>query len=163
VCIESYPSFQEWVEWTVLQNDILPEAKWIAELNHWDHNFHLNDIRVLLEENFTFPTAGVITGGFPCQDFSHAGKRKGFDVDRGTLYQSYQSYVKVVKRVRQFLFVVENVNGLLIMPGNTIDKIMDDFTLVGYEVKYQLSRKQALKTLLNLNLWNKLDKIHSLF
>uniref|UniRef100_A0A6C0D1Q4 Uncharacterized protein n=1 Tax=viral metagenome TaxID=1070528 RepID=A0A6C0D1Q4_9ZZZZ len=40
---------------------------------------------------------------------------------------------------------------------------MDDFTLVGYEVKYQLSRKQALKTLLNLNLWNKLDKIHSLF
>jgi len=120
---------------TVLQNDILPEAKRIAELNHWDHNFHLKDIRNLLEDNFIFPTADVITGGFPCQDFSHAGKRKGFDVDRGTLYQSY---VELVKRVRPILFVAENVNGLLTMPGNPIDKIIDDFTAVGYEVKYQL-------------------------
>jgi len=120
---------------TVFQNDILPEAKRFAELNNWNHNFHLKDIRDLLKENFDFPSADVITGGFPCQDFSNAGKRKGFDSDRGTLYQSY---VELVKRVKPIIFVAENVNGLLTMPGNPINTIIADFTAVGYEVKYQL-------------------------
>ena len=120
----------------VFQNDILPAAKKLAELNKWNHNYTLKDIRdLLLEENYTFPSAEVITGGFPCQDFSHAGKRKGFDSNRGTLYQSY---VEVVKRVKPLLFIAENVNGLLTMAGNPIQKIMDDFAAVGYEVKYQL-------------------------
>ena len=119
----------------VFQNDILPEAKKIAELNKWNHNFHLKDIRDLLKENFNFPQSEVITGGFPCQDFSHAGKRKGFDSNRGTLYQSY---VELVKRVKPLVFVAENVNGLLTMPGEPIKKIIDDFSKVGYEVKYQL-------------------------
>ena len=101
----------------VFQNDILPSAKDIAELNNWDHNFHLKDIRDMLKENFNFPDAQVITGGFPCQDFSHAGKRKGFDSNRGTLYQSY---VEVVKKVKPLVFVAENVNGLLTMPGEPI-------------------------------------------
>ena len=120
---------------TVFQNDILPEAKRVAELNNWNHNFQLKDIRDLLKEEFSFPAADVITGGFPCQDFSHAGKRKGFDAARGTLYQSY---VELVKRVKPIIFVAENVNGLLTMPGAPINKIIADFTAVGYEVKYQL-------------------------
>jgi DNA (cytosine-5)-methyltransferase 1 len=119
----------------VFQNDILPEAKKIAELNTWNHNFHLKDIRDLLKEDFTFPNAEVITGGFPCQDFSHAGKRKGFDSNRGTLYQSY---VELVNRIKPLIFVAENVNGLLTMPGEPIKKIIADFSTVGYVVKYQL-------------------------
>jgi DNA-cytosine methyltransferase len=70
-----------------------------------------------------------------CQDFSHSGKRKGFESNRGTLYQSY---VEVVKRVKPFIFVAENVNGLLTMPGEPIKQIIDDFSKVGYIVKYQL-------------------------
>lgn len=119
----------------VFQNDILPVAKKVAELNKWNHNYTLKDIRDCITDNYEFPSADVITGGFPCQDFSHAGKRKGFDADRGTLYQSY---VEVVKRVKPIIFVAENVNGLLTMAGNPIQKIMDDFAAVGYEVKYQL-------------------------
>ena len=120
----------------VFQNDILPAAKKVAELNKWNHNYILKDVRDLLkEDNYVFPDADVITGGFPCQDFSHAGKRKGFDSNRGTLYQSY---VEVVKRVKPIIFVAENVNGLLTMAGNPIQTIMDDFSAVGYEVKYQL-------------------------
>jgi DNA (cytosine-5)-methyltransferase 1 len=119
----------------VFQNDILPEAKRVAELNAWNHNYHLKDIREMLKENFEFPAADVITGGFPCQDFSHAGKRKGFDSSRGTLYQSY---IEVIKKVKPLVFVAENVNGLLTMPGEPIKKIIDDFSKVGYEVKYQL-------------------------
>ncbi len=119
----------------VFQNDILPEAKRIAELNKWNHNYHLKDIRDLIKENYTFPDADIITGGFPCQDFSHAGKRKGFDSSRGTLYQSF---VEVVKKVKPLIFVAENVNGLLTMPGEPIKTIIKDFSEVGYEVKYQL-------------------------
>jgi len=119
---------------TVFQNDILPEAKRIAELNNWNHNYQLKDIRTLLHENFAFPAADVITGGFPCQDFSHAGKRQGFDAARGTLYQSY---VELVRRIKPVMFVAENVNGLLTMPG-AIETIIADFSAVGYEVKYQL-------------------------
>lgn len=120
---------------TVLQNDILPEAKRISELNAWNHNFILKDLRDLLNEHYVFPKADVITGGFPCQDFSHAGKRQGFDSTRGTLYQSY---VEVVKQVKPLIFVAENVNGLLTMPGEPIKQIISDFSAVGYEVKYQL-------------------------
>ena len=120
---------------TVLQNDILPEAKRISELNAWNHNFILKDLRDLLKENYVFPKADVITGGFPCQDFSHAGKRQGFDSTRGTLYQSY---VEVVKQVKPLIFVAENVNGLLTMPGEPIKQIISDFSAVGYEVKHQL-------------------------
>jgi DNA (cytosine-5)-methyltransferase 1 len=119
----------------VFQNDILSEAKRFAELNHWSYNYHLKDIRDLLKENYHFPKADVIIGGFPCQDFSHAGKRLGFDSIRGTLYQSY---IEVVKRVQPLIFVAENVNGLLTMPNEPIKKIISDFSEVGYEVKYQL-------------------------
>jgi len=119
----------------VFQNDILPAAKKVAELNKWNHNYTLKDIRDCITDNYVSPSADVITGGFPCQDFSHAGKRKGFDSNRGTLYQSY---VEVVKRVKPIIFVAENVKGLLTMAGNPIQKIMDDFAAVGYEVKYQL-------------------------
>jgi DNA (cytosine-5)-methyltransferase 1 len=120
---------------TVFQNDILPEAKQICELNGWNSSaYQLKDIRDLLKDNYAFPTADVITGGFPCQDFSHAGKRQGFDSSRGNLYQSY---VELVRRVKPIIFVAENVNGLLTMPGDPIKKIVEDFS-VGYDVKYQL-------------------------
>ena len=130
---------------TVFQNDILPAAKKIAGLNQWDHNFHLKDVRdMLADTDFVFPQADIVTGGFPCQDFSHAGKRKGFQsgvqqvadgTNRGTLYQSF---VEVVNRVKPIVFVAENVQGLLTMPGNPIQQIMADFAAVGYEVKHQL-------------------------
>jgi DNA (cytosine-5)-methyltransferase 1 len=125
----------------VFQNDILHEAKRIAELNHWDHNYHLRDIRDLLTENYEFPSADVVTGGFPCQDFSHAGKRQGLSSERGTLYQSF---VEVVKRVKPLIFVAENVNGLLTMPGQPIQQIIRDFTAVGYDVIHQLIKCEEI-------------------
>lgn len=125
----------------VFQNDILPIAKQIAEWNGWASNYQLRDIRELLEEKFEFPHAEVIIGGFPCQDFSHAGKRKGFNSQRGTLYQAY---VEVVRRVQPFVFVAENVNGLLTMKGEPIQQIVRDFTEVGYDVAYQLIKCEEI-------------------
>jgi DNA (cytosine-5)-methyltransferase 1 len=120
---------------TVFQNDILKSAKEIAEWNGWAHNYVLKDIKELLDGNYEFPEADVVTGGFPCQDFSHSGKRKGLETSRGTLYQSF---VEVVKRVKPTIFIAENVNGLLTMKGKPIEQIISDFSDVGYQVKYQL-------------------------
>ncbi len=80
--------------------------------------------------------ADIVLGGFPCQDFSHAGKRKGFNSKRGVLYQSM---AEVIKRTRPLLFVGENVRGLLTMDnGEAIKTIIKDFEKLGYYVRYKL-------------------------
>ena len=81
-------------------------------------------------------TADIVTGGFPCQDFSLAGKRRGLKANRGKLYQSM---VEVVRRLKPALFVAENVKGLLTIDnGGAIDLITDDFSELGYTVNYKL-------------------------
>lgn len=78
----------------------------------------------------------VVLGGFPCQDFSVAGKRKGFEGNRGRLYQSM---VETVKKTRPAIFVAENVRGLLSMDdGKAIETIVKDFADLGYKVVYKL-------------------------
>jgi len=119
----------------VFQNDILRSAHQIAEQNGWAHNYVEEDIRELLKKGHPFPEADVVVGGFPCQDFSHAGKRQGFDSERGTLYRAF---VDVVRLIQPAAFIAENVNGLLTMKGNPIDIIVADFASIGYDVRYQL-------------------------
>ena len=79
-------------------------------------------------------SADVVLGGFPCQDFSLAGKRKAFDTKRGQLYLSM---VGVVKRLRPAIFLAENVKGLLSIDG-AIETIRSDFAELGYDVNYRL-------------------------
>ncbi|MBU2592589.1 DNA cytosine methyltransferase [Patescibacteria group bacterium] len=80
--------------------------------------------------------ADVVLGGFPCQDFSHAGKRRGFTSKRGLLYQSM---VEVVKKTDPLIFVAENVKGLMTMDdGDALKIIIKDFEELGYDVVYKL-------------------------
>lgn len=120
----------------IFQNDILPIAKKIAIWNKWNcPEYNLEDIRILLKKpNFNLPTVDVVIGGFPCQDFSHAGKRTGLSTNRGTLYQSF---IQIIQMCKPLLFVAENVHGILTMNG-VIEKIVTDFSTCGYNVQYQL-------------------------
>jgi len=101
------------------------------------------DIVQILKGNYPDPfsprmpeKAIVVLGGFPCQDFSLAGKREGFEGKRGKLYRSM---VETVKRLRPAVFVAENVKGLLSMDnGHAIDKIKKDFAELGYDVTHKL-------------------------
>jgi len=78
----------------------------------------------------------VVIGGFPCQDFSHAGNRKGFSCSRGNMYLSMGH---VIERTRPKLFLAENVKGLLTLgDGAAIKKITKDFKNIGYNVEYRL-------------------------
>ncbi|QPA30055.1 DNA cytosine methyltransferase [Thermaerobacillus caldiproteolyticus] len=83
-----------------------------------------------------FPKADIVLGGFPCQDFSLAGKRRGLTVERGRLYLQMK---RVIDAVRPKAFVAENVKNLMMMENGLILKtIIDDFKDSGYNVYYHL-------------------------
>ncbi len=111
--------------------------------NYFDHDIVCGDITQILDGNpnsfFDKPLpehADIVIGGFPCQDFSHAGKRKGFNAKRGLLYQSM---CEVVRRTKPILFVAENVKGLTTMDdGRALKTIINDFEKLGYNVTYKL-------------------------
>ncbi len=74
----------------------------------------------------------VITGGFPCQAFSYAGKKRGFEDTRGTLFYEF---ARCVKEVQPKIFVAENVKGLLTHDkGKTINTILEVFSELGYTI-----------------------------
>jgi DNA (cytosine-5)-methyltransferase 1 len=80
--------------------------------------------------------ADVVLGGFPCQDFSVAGKRLGLNSKRGNLYKAM---AEVIKRLRPALFVAENVKGLTnIDNGDVLKKIERDFNKLGYSISTKL-------------------------
>jgi DNA (cytosine-5)-methyltransferase 1 len=111
--------------------------------NYFRHPIVCGDIRELLQQpdipDLTHPmptTADVVLGGFPCQDFSHAGKRKGLEGSRGQLYLSM---IEVIKRTKPLAFVAENVKGLLTMnQGSVMEIITSDFEQLGYHVNARL-------------------------
>lgn len=71
-----------------------------------------------------------VSGGFPCQAFSYAGNRAGFDDTRGTLFFEF---ARVIKETQPRVFMGENVRGLLTHDnGKTISAIRSVITDLGY-------------------------------
>ena len=104
-------------------------AKWIYRYQ-FPESIQLGDITKIGNEHGKID---IITGGFPCQSFSIAGKRKGFDDTRGTLFFE-------IKRLAGFYkpkyMVLENVKGLLNHDrGNTIRVILDELRRLNYAVQ----------------------------
>lgn len=78
----------------------------------------------------------VICGGFPCQAFSIAGNRRGFEDTRGTLFFEIARFASILKP--RYLFL-ENVKGLLNHDrGNTFEVILSALDELGYDVEWQV-------------------------
>lgn len=127
---------------TVWANDIDEKACLSYEKNFQNNRVVCGDINDILHGNqldlYPMPeSVDLVLGGFPCQDFSHAGKRRGFgNKKRGLLYKSM---IEVITRVKPKIFVAENVRGLLTIDnGNAIKTILKDFEKIGYNITYQL-------------------------
>ncbi len=74
----------------------------------------------------------ILTGGFPCQPFSHAGKRKGKSDDR----YLWPEYLRVIREIKPSYVVGENVAGLVSMEdGKTLDGIFTDLEGEGYTIE----------------------------
>lgn len=83
------------------------------------------------------PDFDLLLGGFPCQAFSIAGRRKGFDDTRGTLFFQV---AKVLKEKRPRAFLLENVQHLKNHDhGKTFEKIEEVLTKrLGYDIHYTI-------------------------
>lgn len=82
------------------------------------------------------PDFDCLVGGFPCQAFSIAGKRRGFEDTRGTLFFDL---ARILRAKRPRLFVFENVKGLLSHDnGNTFRTIIATIAELGYDCQWQV-------------------------
>lgn len=78
----------------------------------------------------------IIAGGFPCQAFSVAGKRQGFDDTRGTIFFEIARFIKIIK---PRYFICENVKGLFSHDsGRTFRTILGAMAELGYCVEWQI-------------------------
>lgn len=88
-------------------------------------------------------TIDVVTGGFPCQSFSYAGKKLGLEDARGTLFYEF---ARAVDEIQPLMFVAENVRGLISHDnGKTLDSMLNIFESIGYEIL----RPKVLKAILH--------------
>lgn len=95
---------------------------------------YFDDARKIVPEQL--PDFDLLVGGFPCQSFSIAGARKGFDDTRGTLFFEIARIASVKKP--KYLFL-ENVPGLLNHDkGRTFETIIHTLDELGYDVCWQV-------------------------
>ena len=140
---------------TIFANDILPDAKnaWINYFSKkgnqdcWER-FHSQSIVDLVKihdigQNVFPQNIDLVTGGFPCQDFSIAGKRKGFDSHKNhegnlkhineaseeTRGKLYMWMKRVVEITQPKMFIAENVKGLVNL-NNVKEIIQSDFSSI---------------------------------
>tara|TARA_R110002050_G_scaffold228936_1_gene364527 strand:- start:201 stop:1208 length:1008 start_codon:yes stop_codon:yes gene_type:complete len=87
------------------------------------------DIRNVKGSNYA---ADIVSGGFPCQPFSVAGKRKGTDDDR----YLWDETIRVVKECKPRWFIGENVEGIVnINNGLVLRQVQDDLEKEGFKVQ----------------------------
>lgn len=83
----------------------------------------------------------IVTGGFPCQAFSYAGKKLGFNDTRGTMFYEF---ARCIKETQPNIFIGENVRGLLSHDnGRTLESMVGILEELGYDVV----RPQILKAI----------------
>jgi len=82
------------------------------------------------------PNHDVLLAGFPCQPFSHAGLKRGFEDIRGTLFFDI---VRILKEKRPKMVLLENVKGFASHDkGNTFKVVCETLEKLGYEVHSQV-------------------------
>lgn len=121
---------------SVFSNDFEPACKQTYDLNFNTSKLHIQDIREI--DPCTLPDFDFLLGGFPCQAFSIAGHREGFDdkKNRGNLF----FYIAKILEIKQPTgFLLENVKNLLTHDqGRTFQTIQTILSDLGYHVKYQV-------------------------
>lgn len=108
-------------------------------IHNTEGEVELHDITEVTDEEWRKfrGTVDIICGGFPCQAFSIAGKRKGFlDETRGTLFFEI---ARAAKEIKPPLLFLENVKGLLSHDkGRTFRTILSTLDELGYDAEWQL-------------------------
>lgn len=106
-------------EWSVIEDDIINLVK--------------NGVKQYIQG---IADLDLLSGGYPCQAFSYAGRRLGLDDIRGSMFYYY---AELLKKLKPKMFLVENVRGLLNHDGGrTLKTMLDIFEDIGYHVTYKV-------------------------
>ncbi len=107
---------------------------------HWPDVPCYDDVRTLTAERLVADgiAVDVITGGFPCQDISVAGKQAG--ISEGTRSGLWSECLRLVSELRPQYAIFENVSNLLSgpeqQPGAWFSRILADLASVGYDAEW---------------------------
>lgn len=106
-------------------------------IHNTEGEIELHDITTVTDDEIrAIGHVDAICGGFPCQAFSIAGHRRGFEDTRGTLFFEIARFASVLKP--KYLFL-ENVKGLLNHDkGDTFEVILSALDEFGYDVEWQV-------------------------
>lgn len=127
---------------------------WSNEIDPWCCKVLIKNFNHEIKEGDiakqTFGYVDIITGGFPCQPFSHAGKRKGTDDDR----YIWPEMLRVIEDIGPSWVIIENVAGLKSMEdGNTLEGILNDMENIGYQTE------TFLVPACSVGAWHRRDRI----
>ena len=96
---------------------------------HWPDVPIYKDVRDV--SGLTAPKVDVLAGGFPCQDVSSAGGRRG--IKQGTRSGLWYEYARIISEMRPRYAIIENVKGLL---SNGIWVVLSELAAIGYDAEW---------------------------
>jgi len=114
----------------VLSADIKDDAIKTYNLNFNENNKKTNILEINEIDSFD-----LLCAGFPCQPFSSAGNKKGFNDDRGGIIFKI---IDICKKYKPKIVILENVSNLIILEnGKPLKRICEEFNNIGYFVSYK--------------------------
>jgi DNA (cytosine-5)-methyltransferase 1 len=115
----------------VFTNDMMECSKKIYELNNPQHKFTLGDLNEINVEDI--PPHNLLCGGFPCQPFSIAGDKKGFEDTRANVFWKI---LEILEKHSPEIIILENVKNLKSHDkGKTYEIIENKLQELGYNIK----------------------------
>ena len=132
----------EWMGWqNIASCEINPFGRKVLEY-YWPNAYHHDDIKTLTYEKINEELTArfghnwrsddiILTGGFPCQPYSSAGKRLGKEDER----HLWPEMLRAIREIEPTFIVGENVRGLLNWNGGLVfDEVCADLESLGYQV-----------------------------
>ena len=100
---------------------------------------HWPDVPIFedVEELKNPPRVDVLAGGFPCQDISQAGKRKG--IKNGEKSGLWREFARIIRVVRPRIVFLENVSAITV-PGRGLDIVLRDLAEIGFNAEWSCFR-----------------------
>jgi len=122
----------EWAGWdNVFHCEINPFGRQVLKY-YWPDSEMIDDVKDIEKFKKYEGTVDIISGGFPCQPFSLAGKHKGTEDDR----HLWPAMLEVIRTVKPTWVVGENVYGIVSWDGGLVfEQVQSDLEGIGYEVQ----------------------------
>ncbi len=117
-------------EWDKFASDVLRY--------HHPETINFGDVTKVLERRAEVPRCNMVAGGFPCQAWSSAGLRQGFDDARGRGDMVFRMF-KIIQELKPKYVLCENVKGLMTFDGgNAFIEICKSLSELGYEFDFEI-------------------------